>query len=173
MRRLVAFAAVLTTAGCTQTTNPDGSMRFSLNPSQLFQQQNLAATGGDMDGEALANVTAKRLAADRTAGGMAQATSDITSCYQSASMPAEMRQCMALDTVTMQSDVLFVVAMQQKFHHPYPTMPFFNQADNQARMSTQRAVFAFGSVDNWTNWAMKWRRPAALYAQAIVSGRAT
>lgn len=138
---MVVFA-LLATSACTSVTMPDGSVRSSISPANLFPAQAAAQpaqlsgagpnAGAQVD-PALVQRVAARYARDHRDGGMAGLVADVRACYAAAERAgpdrSALRDCIALDTAAKRRDMVNA----QRF--PVPGMDYLSDNASLARLN--------------------------------------
>ena len=143
-RSAMTVAVLLATSACTSVTMPDGSIRSSISPANLFPAQAAAAVqpaelsgagpnaGAQVD-PALVQRVALRFAHDHREGGMAGLVADIRACYTAAERGgpdrSALRDCIALDTAAKHRDMVNA----QRF--PVPGMDYLSDNASLARLN--------------------------------------
>lgn len=139
----MVVVTLLATSACTSVTMPDGSIRSSISPANLFPAQTAVAKPGEFQdaGEnagmqvdpALVQRVAARFARDHRDGGMAGLVADIQACYAAAERGGPdrlaLRDCIALDTAAKHRDMVNA----QRF--PVPGMEYLTDNASLARLN--------------------------------------
>lgn len=142
LRSAMAIAVLLATSACTSVTMPDGSIRSSISPANLFPAQvaaqpvQLSGAGPNAGAQvdpALVQRVAARYARDHRDGGMAGLVADIRACYAAAERGgpdrSALRDCIALDTAAKHRDMVNA----QRF--PVPGMDYLTDNASLARLN--------------------------------------